>query len=244
VNGAIVTGGSGSIGAVVVRALAGTAYWVHVLDKHPLPADLGSLAGLTAVDLRDPAACWAAVDAACRKLGSMEVLVYCAGVLGPTCEIEAAPLEELYEVIAVNLTGAVACVHSVVPHLKAHGGGSIVFVASISAELGSNAAPVYGAAKAGLVGLAKGLARQLGRHRIRVNCISPGSVAGTRLLANNRGYPLTRAESLTITARLPLARLTSAEDVAQGVLYLCGPGGSSITGTNLVIDAGESLRTD
>ncbi|RIH84093.1 Dihydroanticapsin 7-dehydrogenase [Calidithermus terrae] len=243
-KGAIVTGGSGSIGAAVVRALASAAYRVHVLDKQPLPAALESLAGITAVDLRDPAACQAAVESACRELGSLETLVYCAGVLGPTCPLEAAPLEELYEVVAVNLAGAVACVHAAVPHLKASGGGSVVFVASISAEVGSSAAPVYGAAKAGLVGLAKGLARQLGRHRIRVNCVSPGSVASTRLLTNARGYPLTRAESLAISARLPLARLTSAEEVAQGVLYLCGPGGCSITGTNLVIDAGESLCTD
>lgn len=241
---AIVIGGSGSIGASIVRALGEAGYRTTVLDKQPLPIALEALAGCIEVDLRDPQASWAAVDAACREFEGLDVLVYCAGVLGPTCPFEAAPLEELYDVVSVNLSGAVACVHAAVPYLKQRGGGSIVFVASIAGELGSYAAPVYGATKAGLVGLAKGLAKQLGRYKIRVNCVSPGSVSGTQLLVSARGFPLTRTESLAIAARLPLAQLTSAEDVAQGVLYLCGPGARSITGINLVIDAGESLRMD
>lgn len=241
---AIVTGGSGSLGSGIVQALAGAGYRVRILDRQSVPAALEEHASYTAVDLRDPLASRAAVEAACREGGELDVLVCCAGVQGPTCGIEAAPIDELYEVISINLFAAVTCVHAAVPYMKARGCGSIVFIASISGELGSHAAPVYGATKAGLVGLARGLAKQLGRYRIRVNCVSPGSVSATRLLANARGFRLTRTESLAIAARLPLAQLTSIEEIAQGVLYLCGPGGRSITGANLVIDAGESLRMD
>jgi 2-keto-3-deoxy-L-fuconate dehydrogenase len=240
---AIVTGGSGSIGVCIVRALGEAGYRTTILDKQPPPTGLEAFARYIEVDLRDFQLSRTAVDAACREFGGLDVLVYCAGVLGPTCPFEAAPLEELYEVISVNLSGAVACVHAAVPYMKRRG-GSIVFVASIAGELGSCAAPVYGATKAGLIGLAKGLAKQLGRYKIRVNCVSPGSVSGTQLLLRARGVPLTRTESLAIAARLPLAQLTSAEDVAQGVFYLCSPAARSITGITLVIDAGESLRMD
>ncbi len=91
--------------------------------------------------------------------------------------------------ISVNLSGAVACVHAAVPYMKQRGGGSIVFVASIAGELGSYAAPVCGATKAGLVGLAKGLAKQLGRYKIRVNCVSPGSVEWHPAARQSQGIP-------------------------------------------------------
>ncbi len=89
---AIVIGGSGSIGASIVRALGKQGTGRRSLDKQPLPIALEALAGYIEVDLRDPQLSRAAVDAACREFEGLDVLVYCAGVLGPTCPFEAAPL--------------------------------------------------------------------------------------------------------------------------------------------------------
>lgn len=245
---AVVTGGSGSIGQVIVEALALAGSRVTVLDAiapeatAPSSATYADRVHHRCVNVADPAEVETVMRSIIKHFQKIDILVHCAGVLGPIGPLESASWPALEEAIAVNLHGAVLCSRGVLPYMKQQGHGCIVFIASIAALIGSAPAPVYAAAKAGLVGLARGLAGQVGRHRIRVNCVSPGSVAGTKLMVKARGHPPTAVEVAGLLAQLPLAETVRAQDVADAVLFLCGEQSHAITGANLIVDAGETLR--
>lgn len=246
---AVVTGGSGGIGRIIVETLLGVGSRVAVIDPAPLPAyaNLNHSANTllpVQASVSDPAQVRDAVVQTIEHFHKIDILIHCAGILGPLGPLEDLPDEAVHDVLAVNLAGAIYISKTVLPHMKQHGHGSIIFISSISAHIGSAPAPVYAAAKAGLIALAQSLAKQAGRHRIRANCISPGSVSDGALLKNTRGFGLTSTETLGLLARLPLAQMIQARDVAQAVLFLCSDQAHLITGVNLTVDAGESFKVD
>ncbi len=246
---AVVTGGSGSIGRGVADALMGAGSRVVILDNssHALSGctPQGDRGPFTyEVDVSDPNQVKGAMARAAGALGGIDVLVHCAGILGPSGPLEDMLPAALEDVVRSNLQGGIASSAAVLPHMKARGGGSIVLLSSIVAHTGSSPSPVYSAAKAGLIGFARGLAKQVGRHQIRVNCVSPGSVSDSRLLHNARGYGLTSSEAIGLLAKLPLAQMVRVQDIATAVLFLCSDQASRITGIDLIVEAGESLRAD
>jgi 3-oxoacyl-[acyl-carrier protein] reductase len=219
---AIVTGAARGLGASIADALAKEGCEVHRFDIQ------------TGVDVTDRSA----LKAAFGKVGGLDILVNNAGLLA-TGPIEKTSGEEWDRLVAVNLTGVFNCVQAALPAMRGRRGASIVNIASVSHEKGGGAIGNvwYGATKAGVVAITKGLARELGPQGIRVNAIAP-AVLETDMV---RG-PLTPALREKILARIPLGRFAELEDVARLAVYLASDAAAFITGETVAVDGGF-LRT-
>jgi NAD(P)-dependent dehydrogenase (short-subunit alcohol dehydrogenase family) len=196
-------------------------------------------------DVSDSESVKAAIARATDTWDRLDVVMNNAAIGG-----KGSPIEELSEadvdaVLAVDLKGPMyVCKHAIRAQ-RPRNGGVIVNVTSISAERGSPFYPAYSAAKAGLIGLTRSLARQVGRFNIRLNCLSPGSMAGTNLLRASRGRELTRderqQEAVAVLKHIPLGRPASPRDVAVVALFLASPLARHIHGAVVTVDGGELL---
>jgi len=161
-----------------------------------------------------------------------------AGVLavGPYDQTEGTDWDNL---VAVNLTGVFNCVQAVVPAMRGRAGASIVNIASVSAAKGGGAVGNvwYGATKAGVVAITKGLGRDLGPEGIRVNAIAPAVIETDMVLAH-----FTPAMREKILARVPLGRFAETDDVARLAVFLASDASAFITGETIAVDGGF-LRT-
>ena len=221
---ALVTGAARGLGARIADAFEERGCAVHRLDLN---------SGMP-VDVTDRAA----VRAAFEKIGPLDILVNNAGLLatGPFDQTSGEAWDRL---VAVNLTGVFNCVQAAVPAMRGRAGASIINIASVSAEKGGGAIGNvwYGATKAGVVAMTRGLGRELGPQGIRVNAISP-AVLETEMVREQL-TPQTRER---IMARIPLGRFAVGDDVAQLALFLASDAASFITGETIAVDGGF-LRT-
>jgi NAD(P)-dependent dehydrogenase (short-subunit alcohol dehydrogenase family) len=240
---AVVTGGASGIGAGIVRALAAAgAQRGVVLD---LPAALGGEAlpgGWTGVpvDLRDEAQVAAAFDTVRASLDAVDILVAAAGIVPAWTGIESMDLEEWDDVHRVNARGVLCSMREALRTMPDD--GSIVVVASQNAWRGSAQLPAYTASKHAVLGLVRSAALELGPRGIRVNAVGPGSVATEayrgRLARRERAGGPTVADALARDGRATaLQRLTTVEDVANGVLFLASPLAAGVTGHILPVGA-------
>ena len=227
---ALITGAARGIGASIAERFAGHGATVY-------RADVDAGAELR-VDVTDRAALRAAVERIVRERGGIDVLVNNAGVLaaGPFDQTSGESWDRL---VAVNLTGVFNCVQAAVPAMRGRAGASIINIASVAAEKGGGAVGNvwYGATKAGVVAITKGLGRDLGPEGIRVNAIAPGFIE-TDLV---RGQ-LTPQMRERILARFPLGRFAATADVAGVAVFLASDAASFITGETIAVDGGF-LRT-
>jgi SDR family mycofactocin-dependent oxidoreductase len=202
-------------------------------------------------DVRDLSALIAAVDAGVTELGRLDVIVANAGVHtagAPTWELSPQSWQDTLD---VNLTGVWHTVKAGVPHLGGEG-GSIIIISSTNGLRGTaNTAP-YTASKHAVVGLARTLANELGRQRIRVNTVHPGAV-GTATVLNEATFKRLRPDLANPTAE-DAAQVLAARnllpvpwvepvDVANAVVFLASDAARYITGTKLVVDAGLTQKT-
>ena len=228
-NVAIVTGGAGGIGRAVLARLAADGFSTSSWD---LTADAPAAMPL-AVDVTDAAAL-AAAAATCAAAGPIRALVVNAGILGPVAPIWELEPRDIRRVIETNLVSAFLTLRAVVPHMRANPPGRIVLIASIQAKEGTALSGPYGAAKAGMVGLAKTLGKELAEEGILVNAITP-SVVRT---AMEREISDERRESLR--ARIPMNRFAEPEEVAAMVSWLCGAECSFSTGAVFDLSGGRA----
>lgn len=230
---ALVTGGTGGIGAAIARRLADSGRTVVAADLEAALADVdfGGRADLVLqpVDVSIAASVDAAVAAACR-LGRLTSVVNCAGVLRETYAETMADVDiELS--LTVNLAGAMRVCRAAVPHLE--DGAAIVNITSITAASGS--APgvsVYSATKAGLEGFTRATAVELGPRGIRVNAVAPGFVRAPMADAMRAGG------DERLVRLVPLRRIGEPQEIADAVEFLLSTRASYITGTVLVVDGG------
>jgi meso-butanediol dehydrogenase/(S,S)-butanediol dehydrogenase/diacetyl reductase len=233
----VITGGASGIGAATARRMHEEGAAVAIVDvdregAERVAAEIGGVAFVA--DVADPDACAAAVTAAADALGGISVLFNNAGIGA------ARPLHEYSDrawatIVGVNLSGTFHGIRAAVPLMR-EAGGCIVNHASVSGVRPTRFEGPYSAAKAGVISLTMDAALEYA-PAIRVNCVSPGFIE-TPLTAGVLGDPKLRA---AVEAGTPLARVGSALDVANAVVYLASPLAAYVTGHNLVVDGGSYL---
>lgn len=248
---ALVTGGASGIGRAVAEVFGEAGYRLVLADLdvsagERTAAELvarGMEVELVPCDVADERQVAGAVEAGLSRWQRLDFLFNSAGIVGRSGSIERLDVEDLDRVLAVDLKAVFyTCKHAVAA-MRQRGGGSILNVASITAETGSAYYTAYGAAKAGVISLTRGLARHIGRFNIRINCISPGSIADTDLMRDFYDrHPEARArDRLNLAKQIPLGRQGRPRDVAHFALFLASPLAAHIHGAVLTLDGGESL---
>jgi len=231
---ALVTGGGSGIGLATARLLADRGARVAVLDLDPTPA--APLPGRRA-DVTDDASVRAAVDAAARDLGGIDVLVNNAGI-GARGTVADNDDAEWHRVLDVNVVGMVRVTRAALPHLRRSGHAAVVNTCSIAATAGLPDRALYSASKGAVLALTLAMAADHLREGIRVCCVNPGTADTPwvgRLLA---AAPDPDAERAALVARQPMGRLVSADEVAHAIAYLASPHAGATTGTALAVDGG------
>ncbi|MDR5774610.1 MULTISPECIES: SDR family NAD(P)-dependent oxidoreductase [unclassified Caballeronia] len=241
----IVTGAASArgIGKATARALAAEGARIVILDLRQADAesaasDLGDGHLGLACDVTDKAACVDAANATIEKYGRIDALINNAGITQPikTLEISA---DNFDAVIGVNLRGTLHMSQAVIPQMKKQQQGSIVCMSSVSAQRGGGifGGPHYSAAKAGVLGLARAMARELGPDHIRVNSITPGLIQ-----TDITGDKLTPEMRTDIIKGIPLGRLGDAADIANACLFLTSGLSSYLTGVTLDVNGGMLIH--
>jgi len=242
---AIITGGAGQngLGFATARLLASQGAHVAVLDlaraePQAAAAQLGTGHLGVAADVTDKASCEAAVAAVLQGYGRIDVLVNNAGITQPrkTVDITNADYDA---VLDVSLRGTLLMSQAVIPTMQRQQRGSIICISSVSAQRGGGilGGPHYSAAKAGVLGLARAMARELGPDTIRVNCITPGLIQ-----TDISKGKLTEEKKAEIAQTVPLGRLGSAEDVAGACLFLASDLSAYCTGITLDVNGGMLIH--
>jgi len=189
-------------------------------------------------DVADLASCKAAARQVLEAFGKADILLANAGITQPLRFMDIAP-ENWDRVLDVNLRGVFYLSQAFVPHMRERKQGSIACMSSVSAQRGGGifGGPHYSAAKAGVLGLAKAMARELGPDGIRVNCVTPGLIQ-TDITAGK----LTDEMRAEIRKGIPLDRLGNAEDVAGAYLFLASDLSSYITGAVIDVNGGMLIH--
>jgi 3-oxoacyl-[acyl-carrier protein] reductase len=245
---AVVTGGASGIGLATARALATQGARVAVADvnaaglekieeefrnkDHPFLPIKANVAEAKAVE--------ALIRETVSRFGGIDILVNNAGISpkheGKKANLWEMPIEEWDQVMAVNIRGAFLCCHFAVPRMIARGGGGIVNVSSLAAKVGTAITGChYVISKAGLVGLTKVLAREVAEYGIRVNAVAPGRIDTPMI------WDVPPQVNEQYMRTIPLKRLGTPEEVADGILFLLSDAASYITGQVLDINGGLGM---
>jgi NAD(P)-dependent dehydrogenase (short-subunit alcohol dehydrogenase family) len=236
-SGVVVTGGASGIGLACARELVADGRTVCLWDLSPSvveqAAELGGVG--VALDVTDDAAVAAAVEQSVQAMGGVDGLVHAAGVVSVD-PIGALTAELWDKVLDVNLRAQALIVQALLPHLREAENPAVVGISSIEGLAGSGAIPAYCASKAGLLGLTRSMAHQVGPEGIRVNAVCPGYIE-TPMLEIALSVPGLREAFIKAA---PLGRMGKPEDIAPAVAFLLSPKASFITGTYLVVDGGNS----
>jgi len=240
---ALVTGASRGIGAAVAVALArdgfdvAVGYMSDAAGAERTAAAVGE-AGRRAVTVRGDQAveeeAGALVTAAEEGLGPLDALVLNAGVTRDGLFLRMSA-DDWRTVVDTNLTGAFFVARSALRGMLRRRGGSIVAVSSVVGLMGNAGQANYAAAKAGLIGMVKSLAREAGPRGVRVNAVAPGYIV------TDMTSGLTEEQRGGVLGATPLGRLGEPEDVAAAVAFLCGPAATYVTGAVLPVDGGLSM---
>ena len=236
----LVTGAASGIGRATAARFAaeGATVAVSDIDAQGVETVLGEIAaaGGTArglvIDQSDEESISRGLDAFSEA--GLDVVCVNAGMVLPLRPIETTSAEDWDRIHAVNLRGAFLLARGCVPLIRARGGGSIVFTASIAGMRGHAGSSSYATTKSGLLGLSRSLAYEVAPDGIRVNAVNPGAVTST--------MGGTLEELAPMAAINPLRRVALPEDVAAGICFLASDDARHITAAELVIDGGISTQ--
>jgi NAD(P)-dependent dehydrogenase (short-subunit alcohol dehydrogenase family) len=235
---AFVTGAGRGIGREIAELFASEGARIAGFDRvrefgEDLVAGLSGDPLFVHGDVRDPAAVEKAVETVVVEAGRIDVVVNSAGVreIG---DVYTLPAEEWENVLAVNLSGTFYCCQAAARRMRGSGGGSIVNISSVAGLMGLSHRPAYNAAKHGVVGLTKALARDLAADGIRVNVICPGLIR----TALTERYFEDESFERELGIFVPQGRAGTPADVAQAALYLASDMSAYVTGIALPVDGG------
>lgn len=233
---AIVTGAANGIGRSIASRFVAEGARVVIVDVDvtgdAVAAQLGRRATFSKADVSDAGQVQALVDFTVEHFGGLHILCNNAGVSGSLRRFLDDDLRDFERVVAVDLYGVMACSRSAARHMVAHGGGTIVNIASGAGVTPGVGMLPYRAAKAGVVQFTRCLAVELGEHGVRANCIAPANIA------TNINAAFDKAD---VTRLQPLPHRGRAEDVAEAALYLASDRAAHVTGTVLSVDGGMSV---
>ena len=238
-HAALVTGGGSGIGAATALALAGEGCDITIVDRYP-DGPVGAIeatgrrAHARTADVRDHATAAEVVREARNRFGRLDLLVCCAGVASdaPVWKMTEAQWDE---VIDINLKGAWNYNRAAAAVFREQRAGRIVNVASINGVRGKFGQSNYAASKAGLIGMTKTLARELGRYGVTANVIAPGFVT-TPMTAQLPAEVVEAAVRESV-----LGRVGTPEDCAAAIVFLCSAPARHVTGAVLHVDGGQSM---
>ncbi len=239
---AFVTGATRGIGRAIAAGLAAAGFRVigtatTEAGSLAIAAALSEHAGCQGIvlDVTDGVALDAAIDATVRQHGGLHVLVNNAGITRDTLSMRMK--DDAWDaVLDTNLKAAFrACRAATRPMMKQRY-GRIVNITSVVGSIGNAGQVNYAAAKAGVAGMTRALARELGNRNITVNCVSPG------FIETDMTHGLPDATRLALLAQIPLGRLGAVADVAHAVLFLASPAAGYITGTELHVNGGMYMN--
>ena len=232
---AVITGAARGIGFAVAERLAELGVRVSGWDVDIEPmAGKTCFAHYTPVDVTDPDHIEQGLQASLAALGKVDIFINNAGINGPTKPTWEYTLTEWEQVLAVDLTGVFLCSKAIVPHMREQAYGRLITVASIAGKEGNPGATPYGAAKAGVIGFVKGLARELATDGITVNCIAP-AIAETDLLQQMSAQYIADRK-----ARIPMGRFCTVAEIANTIAWVASPLCSFTTGAVFDVSGGRA----
>ena len=238
---ALITGGTGAIGTALCRRFHAEGCTVvancHVTDIERSEGVVAGLAKagvaveLVPFDVTDTAACERAIADVEARVGPIDVLVNAAGITRDARLVKLEP-EAWRAVLSTNLDGVYNVTRPVIPGMTERGHGRVVNISSVNGQRGQFGQTNYSAAKAGMTGFTRALAREVARHGITVNSVSPGYVDSPMIEAIPEGV---RA---SILAEIPVGRAAEPDEIARAVTFLASRESGYITGTDLSINGG------
>ena len=240
---ALVTGASRGIGRAIATALAADGFTVIGTATteagaagitEALAAAAPGSRGIV-LDVTDAAAADAAVDALVREFGALHVLVNNAGITRDQLAMRMKD-EDWDAVVDTNLKAVFRLSRAVIRPMMKQRDGRIVNVTSVVGASGNPGQANYAAAKAGVAGMTRALARELGSRGVTVNCVAPG------FIATDMTSSLPEAQKAALLQQIPLGRLGSADEVAHAVAFLASPQAGYITGTELHVNGGMFMN--
>ena len=244
---ALVTGGGSGIGAAIARALAAAGAVVTVAGRRrePLDAVAAPLSNVGAIraDVTDPAAVDALFDGARAARGPVDIVVANAGA-ADSAPFDKVDMDHWRHMIDTNLTGVFLTARAALADMKQRGWGRIVAIASTAGLKGYPYVVPYCAAKHGVIGLVRALATETATTGVTVNAVCPGFTDTPLLDKSVQTLVATTGRSeqdarAALARTNPQGRFIEPEEVAQAVLWLCGPGSDAVTGQAVAISGGE-----
>ena len=237
---ALVTGGASGIGAATARRLAaeGARVWVADIDLAGAQSVASEIDGAAVeMDVADEAS----VRAAVVEAGQVDVLVNNAGTDRFAFFVNTDP--ELWDfVLGVNLRGTIAVTHAVLGGMQQRGRGAIVNVASEAGRVGSQGSAVYSAAKAGVIGFTRAIARESSRYGVRVNAVAPGPIDTPLLNAAPKEYgEIGERLKQGMIDSTSMRRIGQPEEVAAAIAFLASDDASFVTGQTINVSGGLSM---